>query len=130
MGLNKQFILFFIAGIINTLTTYLVYIFLLSIIPYTYAYSITFGFGIIISYCLQVIFVFKVEFSFFKMLSFPLVYVPQYFLGLGVLYICVKVYLFEPWISGVIVIIVTLPITFILSRFVLSNKGFRGRSRC
>src|SRR6185312_6728092 len=86
---GKEFAAFLWCGAINTIVFYLLYLLLLQFIHYMVAYSVTFLLGVISSYCLNTYFVFKVRFSWHKLLQYPVVYVIQYLLGLFLVYILV-----------------------------------------
>lgn len=118
---HKQFLRFLLIGLVNTVATYILYLFLLQFLHYSYAYTITFVVGVVLSYFLTSIFVFKAKLSIRKGISYPLVYLVQYLVGLLVLHICVKMLGLPAWFSGIVVVLVAVPITFVLSRFILSR---------
>src|SRR5947208_14714290 len=80
---------FLIAGGINTLLTYLIYLALLPFASYWIAFSISFAAGVIIAYGLNAGFVFRTSFSLGKMVKFPAIYLLQYVAGLLLLRIFV-----------------------------------------
>ena len=55
---NKEFARFIVSGGLNTFVTYLIYLGLLFILDYRVSYTISYIFGIFISYWLNVKFVF------------------------------------------------------------------------
>lgn len=110
---------FLVAGGLNTVATLLVYWLLLPHAGYAIAYTIAFVLGIAISYLLNLRFVFRASASVPNAIAFPFVYAIQYVLGLGVLAAWTSV-LHLPARYGVLAsIAATVPVTFVLSRFVL-----------
>lgn len=113
---------FLVVGALNTGAGYLIYLGALQVVPYKSAYSISYVFGILASYFLNTRFVFREPWSWRKLASFPAVYVVQYFLGLGFLAILVGYLGVWEVIAPLLVVIATLPVTFVLSRYVIKWK--------
>ena len=118
----KQFIKFVGVGGINTVITYLLYLLLLFVFSYQVSYTFTYIFGIWLSYWLNLKFVFREIGSTKKMLFFPLVYLIQYLFGMIILYIMIEIFRIRIQLGPIIVVIITLPITFILSKKILTKK--------
>lgn len=118
-GMQPEFIRFLLVGSINTVSTYIIYLLALWISTSAIlAYNISYMLGIGISYCLNLKITFKKKHSLIKMLSFPLVYVVQYVVGL----IALKFFLswgINAELAGLFIIPIIVPITFIFSRFIL-----------
>lgn len=108
-------------GCLNTLATYLLYLSLLLLFPYNLAYSCSYAGGIIISYYLNVLFVFKKKVGWKSFLQFPLVYVLQYVLSIGFINILILYGDLTQTIAPIVAIILTIPITFLLSKFVVGK---------
>ncbi|HVV68949.1 MAG TPA: GtrA family protein [Gammaproteobacteria bacterium] len=121
MHIRTEFARFIVVGIINTVWGYALYLFFLLFLPYLYAYSIAYILGVITSYFLNSRFVFKVKFSWKKLAKFPIVYVVQYLLGLLIMFIVVEKFGLDKSLSLFVVIIFSVPITFILSRFIIKK---------
>ncbi|OMD81300.1 MULTISPECIES: GtrA family protein [Paenibacillus] len=120
--LNKQFMKFVISGGINTLFTYLVYLLLLQALSYSMSYTISYISGIFLSYYLNTIFVFKEKVTFRKFLKFPIVYLVQYLINLLMLFVLVEYLNLSKQIVPLIVIVVTIPITYTLSKLIIKSK--------
>ncbi|WP_438348920.1 GtrA family protein [Paenibacillus sp. FA6] len=120
--LNRQFLKFVISGGINTLVTYLVYLLLLLIFNYSLAYTLSYVSGIFLSYYLNTVFVFKEKVSFRTFLKFPIVYLVQYLVNLFMLYILVERLHLAVEIVPLIVIVITIPITYTLSKLIIKGK--------
>ncbi|CAM4332478.1 putative flippase GtrA [Paenibacillus endophyticus] len=109
-------------GALNTAFTYLLYLVLLNFFSYSIAYSISYIVGIVFSYFFNSYFVFKIPVSLSNFLRFPIVYVVQYFLNLLLIFVLVDKLLISEQIALLISIVVTFPISFVLSRYVLKGK--------
>ncbi|MDD5300775.1 MAG: GtrA family protein [Gallionella sp.] len=120
-NIQGEFVRFLLAGALNTLLTYLLYLSLLEFFAYLLAYSITYCIGIALSYFLNVYFVFKRRISLASFIKFPVVYIIQYCLGAGILWLLVDMAGMAPAIAMIGVIVVTIPVTFLASRFVLAK---------
>jgi len=123
---NREFIKFIIAGIINTVLSYLLYLILLLYLTYQISYVVSFILGILISYYINSKFVFNEQLSIKKLLSFPVVYVVQLLLNYLFLYVFIEILSISSKLAPLLVTIISLPVTFLLSRFVLKgNKNNR-----
>ena len=118
----SQFIKFLGVGTVNTAVTYILYLLLLFIFSYQISYTITYIFGVWLSYWLNLKFVFQEVGSVKKMVLFPLVYVIQYVLGLFILYIIINKFNIAKEIAPIFVVLITTPIIFILTRKVLTSR--------
>ena len=70
-------------------------------------------------YVMNIFFVFKTKGSIKKMALFPLVYIVQFMINYGVLYLIVDYIGWGERIAPLVVIALSIPITFVLSRFIL-----------
>jgi putative flippase GtrA len=118
--MRSEFARFLLVGASNTLFSYVIYLALLQVVPYIIAYTVAYCAGIVLSYFLNVRFVFKKRVSLATFLKFPVVYLIQYSLGALVLWLLVGAGISPTW-AMVGVIVVTIPVTFIASRFVLKS---------
>jgi putative flippase GtrA len=119
---GSEFVRFLIAGAVNTGLSYAIYLLLLAIAPYLVAYSLSYLFGIAISYLLMTRFVFRTERRLASALKFPLVYVAQYAVGSAVLVLLVETFAVQAWLAALVAIVVSIPVTFSLSRLVLRGR--------
>jgi putative flippase GtrA len=119
--MRQEFVRFLLVGVTNTLLSYLLYLLLLIFLTYLPAYSIAYCGGIIVSYFLNVKFVFKKSITFISFLKFPMVYLIQYALGLFILWLLVGEFSISPEFSIIGAVIVTIPVTFLASRFALKS---------
>ncbi|MNW45059.1 GtrA-like protein [compost metagenome] len=120
--LNKEFIKFVISGVLNTVATYLIYLMLLVFLEYSLAYTVSYLSGIFISYYLNTLFVFKEKISFKTFLKYPIVYVVQYTINLIMIFVLVEHLGLSEQLVPLIVVIITIPITFLLSKLIIRGN--------
>lgn len=120
--INREFYRFVFWGGVNTLASYLIYAFLLRLFSYLIAYSIAFVLGILISYFVNSIFVFQQRLELRRAVKYPLVYAVQYVLGVAFLYLLVQILRIDRLLAPAIVVLLTIPATFVLSGRILKGK--------
>jgi putative flippase GtrA len=118
---NTEPVRFLLAGAANTVFSYVLFVLLLNVAPYLYAYSISYCIGIVVSYVLNSHFVFRQPLSLKRFMQFPLVYALQYCLGTLLLWLLVGKVSIVPELAMLAVVAVTIPITFVASRFILKR---------
>ena len=121
-GNLREFAGFGLVGAANTMATYAIYAVLLLLFPYKIAYSLAYASGILISYCLNSRLVFREPVSLLKFIKYPIVYVVQYILGIVVLYVAIDILDFNQWLAPLVVIAISLPVTFVLSRLIIKGR--------
>ncbi len=109
-------------GMINTVFAYFIFIILFQFLNYNISYSVSFISTIILSYFLNSKYVFKQKLSIRKFIKFPLVYIVQYIFGIIVLNILNIYFQTSNYINMLIVTIVSIPLTFILSKKIIHTK--------
>ena len=114
---------YLIFGLLNTLFTYGVYLTLIQIFDYKVSYTLSYCTGIFTSYLLNTIFVFKKNISFKKIIKYPVVYLIQYAIGFVIMYYWIEMFLFDKIIAPIFVVIITTPISFFLSKFIIANNS-------
>lgn len=119
--IHGEFLRFLIVGGAQTALSYGIFLSFNLFLPYPIAYSIAYGCGIVISYFLNVLFVFREKVSLASFLKFPLVYLVQYLLGLALLSLFVDQLGLAPALAMLGVIAITVPVTFLTSRFILKK---------
>jgi putative flippase GtrA len=117
--ISRSFLVFVLVGVLNTCVTYLIYILLLGFLRYQIAYSVTYVIGVYFSYYLNSTFVFRVKPSLRTAVKYPLVYVAQYLIGVALLTALVRHVGVPASVAAFVVIIVSVPLTFIFARIVL-----------
>lgn len=118
---SSEFLRFLAVGMTNTLLGYVIYLIFNSFIHYTYAYSFSYVIGIVISFVLNTRFVFSTKPSIKKFIKFPLVYVFQYLFGITMMILFVEKMYISAEIAPILIVFLSVPITFFLSRLVLKN---------
>lgn len=114
---------FLMAGATNTVVTYVIYLLLLHVLPYRLAYSATFLLGIVLGYTLNTRYVFRAAWQWKRLAAYPLVYVVQYALGVLLLTVLVERDLANEQIAPLVVVVVSLPIVFVMSRLVIKVRN-------
>lgn len=127
MNLTKthiEIIKFIIVGGINTVDYYIVYLFLLKLIGLNYLISHLTGFivSFIISYYLNCYFVYRVTPTWKKFIQFPITQVINMGMQTLLLYVFVQLLHVSSVIAPFAGLIITIPITFILSKYILRDE--------
>lgn len=107
---------FLLSGGFNTLVTYLLYLALLQVLPYRISYTLSYVAGVALAYELNRVLVFKTRRSVRSAILTPLIYLGQYIVGLGVVWIVVSKMGLDARLAPLAAIAVTVPMTFLLSR--------------
>ena len=116
---NLEFIKFLIVGTLNTGAGYIFYLAFIQVMTYTYAYYLSYALSVVVSYVLNARIVFNEPLSLKKLLAFPLVYIVQYLIGLCLVYIAVEKLSIPVALAPLLVVIMTLPVTFLLARLIV-----------
>lgn len=112
---------FLAAGAANTAITYVLYVVLLRVTSYTYAYTTAFFAGVFIAYIFQSKYVFRVILSWRKFSAFPLVYAVQYIVGTLTLRCLVEWQLLPALAAFPITLFITVPLGYVMSRRLLAG---------
>ena len=120
MRLPAAFVRFLLSGGFNTAVTYVLYLVLLQFFPYWFSYTLTFALGIALAYLLGRYFVFGRPRAGNRIFLFPLVYLVQYLAGLLIVFVWVDVLLWRPTFAPLASMAVTIPATFILTKWVFN----------
>ena len=118
---KREFARFVAFGTVNTFSSYLIYLLLLLLVSYPIAYTLSFACGIFLSYCLNAYFVFGEKLRLSRALQYPLVYLVQYLVGLALLYLLVEVAQISKLAAPFVVVVLTVPITYKLSRYIIKR---------
>ena len=123
MKWRDQFARFLVSGVANTLIGYLLYLAATQVLDYRWAYAVSYVLGVGISYVINSTFVFRQPMSWRKLLAFPAVYVVQFLAGLALLWLFVSRLHVPARFGPLLVIPVTIPLTFVISRFILIPRN-------
>lgn len=120
-----EFVRYLAAGGINTAITYVGYLLLLPVMHHQVAYALTYVLGVFTSYALNARLVFRQPLRWRGALQFPLVFVVQYVLAALFLELFIALGM-SAGLAGLVSIAPTVPITFVLSRWIIKPKGGGG----
>jgi len=111
---------YLVGGVLNTALSYCVYLLLVRHFGYQTSYLIAYIAGIFSSYWINSVFVFRTPMSLRGLLKFPIVYVLQYAASALMLWLLVEKIGMSQAIAPLLVNALLLPLTFLLSRLLLS----------
>lgn len=122
---HAEILKFIIVGGINTLNYYVVYLLLLKLLHIEYMISHITGFlvAFVISYYLNCYFVYRVKPTWRKFISFPITQIVNVSLQTVLLYVFVSWLNLPAEIAPFAGLIITIPITFILSKWILKDSN-------
>ncbi|TWI64343.1 putative flippase GtrA [Pseudoduganella lurida] len=110
---------FLVAGAVNTLGGYLLYLLLQLVLPYQVAYFLAFVAGVVGAYCLNTLFVFRTRLAWRTFLAYPAIYIVQYFISAPMLAVLVEWLHVPATVAPLIVSVVMIPVSFLLNRYML-----------
>ncbi|MFL1558104.1 GtrA family protein [Pseudomonas sp. O11] len=119
---KRDFTRFLVSGGFNTALTYGVYLLLLNFLSYNASYTIAYVGGILLAYTLNRFFVFKSHNGFKSAALFPLIYLAQYLVSLVVLRVWIEKLGLDERVGPLLAIAITVPMTFILTRFLFVRR--------
>jgi putative flippase GtrA len=119
---EREPVRYVLAGGLNTVTTYAAYVVLLPLIGYAVAYSVAYAAGILFAYYLSARFVFRRPLRWQHAVRYPLVYAAQYVLGITLMTALVKGVYLDAEFALVLVMVITLPFTFWMSRWIIKRR--------
>lgn len=111
------------SGGANTLVTYFIYLILLNFLSYQESYTIAYVCGIVLAFFLGRFFVFKSHRGARSVIFFPLIYLAQYLVSMLVLWVWVERLNLSDAVAPLVAIVITVPITYVLSSFVFINPS-------
>jgi putative flippase GtrA len=122
-SLNKTFLLYLAAGLFNTLFTYALYLALLQLLSYRFAYTISYVTGLLLALLLQSRFVFKQSTTSMRAMLFGVSYLAQYLIGLAVIWTAVEQLAWPKQWALLAVIAINVPIGYVLSGLIFGVKN-------
>ncbi len=122
---HAEILKFIIVGGINTLNYYVVYLLLLKLLHIEYMISHITGFlvAFVISYYLNCYFVYRVKPTWRKFISFPITQIINVSLQTVLLYVFVSWLNLPAEIAPFAGLVITIPITFVLSKWILKDSN-------
>ena len=119
----RELAAFVFFGAVRTVLGYGIYLLLVLFIAYPAAYTVSYVSGVFISYYLNARFVFREKLRLSKAMQFPIVYLAQYLIGLGLLYLLIEVAHLSKFFAPILIVIITVPCTYLLSRYVIKGRS-------
>lgn len=119
---ETEFVRYLAAGGVNTAITYIAYLLILPFMHHQIAYALTYVAGVFSGYALNARLVFRQPLQWRKALQFPIVFIVQYVLAALFLELFVGLGMSRE-LAGLVSIAPTVPITFLLSRWVLKPRS-------
>lgn len=116
---------FALGAVLNVIVGYGSYLLLLHWLHYLAAYAIAYVIGIAVSYVFNALVVFRQPMRARAAVAYPLVYVVQFLLGLVLLKVLVEAVHIPVWLGPLVVSVLTLPVTFVMSRIIVRMGGPR-----
>lgn len=113
---------FLVGGLLNTGLTYGLYFLLQKLFFYQIAYALAYASGIVFSYWFNASIVFKTPLSWKGLFTYPVVYVVQYGASALLLGVLIERLRIPPHLAPLLVLVVMIPLTFFLSRWVLRGR--------
>ena len=122
---HAEILKFIIVGGINTLNYYVVYLLQLKLLHIEYMISHITGFlvAFVISYYLNCYFVYRVKPTWRKFISFPITQIVNVSLQTVLLYVFVSWLNLPAEIAPFAGLVITIPITFVLSKWILKDSN-------
>jgi putative flippase GtrA len=122
--INSELIRFLLGGLLNTIITYLIYLYLIIFFNYLFAFSVTFLIGIVFAFIINSMYVFKTPLKLRRFIQYPVIYSMQYFLGLIILFLLVNYFHISQLLAPLFNIFILVPFTFILNRHFLKGSFY------
>jgi putative flippase GtrA len=107
---------YLIAGAANTGLTYLAYLGLLIVVPYIWAYSLSYALGIVVGYLFNARWVFGGKVMLRTAAFYPLTYVLNYLIGACLLWVFVEFARIPMEIAPLCVVALSVPLMYIVTR--------------
>jgi len=120
---HNEVLLWALGGGINTALTYGLYLVLNLVLSYRVAYTISYLIGIVFAYFYNSLVAFNSPLSVKKFVQFPVVYLVQYLLSIGLLEVFVQALGVSATLAPVFVLIMVTPVTYLLSKWILKGKN-------
>lgn len=113
---------FLVAGAANTIIGYALYLLFNLAVDYRVAYSASFALGVVISFVLNSVYVFRQPIRWQRLLAYPAIYLLQYFIGLVCVWVLVELLHWPEHYAPIIAIVISLPLTYFGARLILGAK--------
>lgn len=119
---QSYFLRFCAVGVANTANYAFMYLILIEYVNYTIAHVVSFIISAFCSYFLTTIYTFKSKVSVVTMIKFPLTFAPNLFFSTFLTYVAVSKGFIGEELAGIIVMIISVPITFAINKLVFLKR--------
>jgi putative flippase GtrA len=113
---------FIIGGVLNTTVTYVVYLGLLSLLPYISAYTITYLVGISVGYFVNARFVFKKPKNIKSAAAYPLACMINYVVSIGIFWSLVNWIYIPKEFAPLLVLVITTPLMYLIAKVIFLGR--------
>jgi putative flippase GtrA len=119
---DRQELRFLVAGSINTIIGYALFLLLNLVLDYRFAYSVSFALGIVLSFILNSLYVFRQPLRWKRLAAYPVVYLLQYIVGMACIWLFVAVLNQPESLAPIPAIAITIPLTYYSTRYILKGN--------
>ena len=120
--LKKDFIIFVVIGVINTLTTIVLSALLADLLGVNVAYVVGYLAGFLVSYLLNSRFTFCEKLAWNKLVKYAIATVPNFLIQNGVVFLVYNILGWHNIIASVLAAAIGVPVTFLLQKFFTFKK--------
>lgn len=120
---GKRWLRFVIGGVVNAAFSYFIYWIFNILLNYQVAYLIAYVSGVFFSYWFNARIVFCVPLSWSGLLSFPAVYLVQYFVSALILAWLIEMLEVSELLAPLVVASTMIPVTYLMAKFILEGKN-------
>lgn len=121
--MRREIGMFLLGGVLNTGSTYFLFLIAASIVNYQVAFAVAFLAGVVFSYWFNATFVFRVRLRWAGLFAYPLVYLFQYVFSAALLGLLIERLSVPLGVAPLLVAALSFPATFVLSRCLLRDDG-------
>ena len=114
---------FVAAGASTTVFSYLLFVALLQLMPPKPAYLLAYLAGIVWSYWVNSVWVFRRAMSWSGLLAFPLVYLAQWVVAFGLFSVAIDHLALPSLLAPILVAVLMLPLSYVLGRAIIRRTG-------
>lgn len=121
--IGNRLIKFLTVGAVNTIVSYVTFMMLIEFVNYNVSYSVSYCIGIVTSYILNGSWTFNKSLSIRGLITYPVVYLAQFFSGWVILKVAVEVYNFTESEAYIASMLVSIPVGFLASKLYFKDRN-------
>ncbi|MFA0557982.1 MULTISPECIES: GtrA family protein [unclassified Vibrio] len=121
--IGNRLIKFLTVGAVNTIVSYVTFMMLIEFVNYNVSYSVSYCIGIVTSYILNGSWTFNKSLSIRGLITYPVVYLAQFFSGWVILKVAVEVYKFTESEAYIASMLVSIPVGFLASKLYFKDRN-------